>query len=127
VRGSINWKTGFNRLFVVAAFVWAAFAVWYVPGQQWQEQHNLALDDWKLCFSAAESSAYHTQEVERCNAELEKAVRKIPDTPWTGHGWKDWLTLIGLAVVPPFLVYWLLRAIGLLCNWLWRGFRRETL
>jgi hypothetical protein len=120
----IRWKTGFNRLFVVAALGWAIYALWYVPVQQWHEQFDLASDKWSLCLSAA-AHAQSKAPMEQCNSEHEKDFRAIPHTAWTGFDQKSWAWLIGLATVPPLVAYWLLRGVGLIASWVWRGFRKE--
>jgi hypothetical protein len=115
----VNWKRGFNRVFAVVAVAWAAYIFLYLPVQQWHERFDMRLDRWTLCSSAASGDMGRLAE---CNAKYDKDFREIPQTAWTDIGWVGWLQLLGLASVPPSIVYWLLRGSWYLCNWIWRGF-----
>ncbi len=117
----INWKKGFNRVFVVAAFGWSVYVMWYLPGQRWHERFDLESDRWSACLSAA-TIAHDKAKLEQCNAEHDRAFRDTPHTAWTGLGWSGWLFLIGVASIPPLILYWLLRGVGWIFNWIWRGF-----
>ena len=52
-----NWKQGFNRLFLVAAIGWCAFAVWYFPAKQRQKRIARASDSWSSCLSHPPNAA----------------------------------------------------------------------
>jgi len=119
----INWKKGFNRLFIVAALGWAIYVFWYLPIQQWHERFDMALDSWTLCLSSATQPKGKTQ-VEQCNPEHQKALNDIPHSAWTGFGWDGWL--LGIAAIPPLIVYLLLRALGWTSIWIRRGFEPSS-
>jgi len=115
----VNWKKGFNRVFVLVAVGWATYILWYVPVKQWHERFDMASDKWTLCLSTASGDKIRVAE---CNAEHEKDFQQIPHTAWTDFGWSSWLQLIGIAAISLFVVYWLLRGAGFASNWIWRGF-----
>jgi hypothetical protein len=117
----VNWRKGFNRLFLLAALGWAIYILWYIPVEQWHEQSHLALDSWTNCLSAVAPAGDKTG-VEQCNLEHDKHLREIPHTAWTNFGWNGWLHLMEIAFIPPFVAYWLLRAVGFTFNWIWGGF-----
>src|SRR5215831_2161730 len=91
----VNLKTGFNRLFVVAALGWSVYVLWYVPVEQWHTRFDLVSDKWKLCLSTAARDGNRVG-VERCNKQHEEDVRQIPSTAWAGIGWGGWTHLIVL-------------------------------
>jgi len=115
----INFKRGFNRLFVLVAFGWAVYALWYLPVSGWHEMHDMARESRAACVSAASGEQ---TKVEACNLEEEKKLREIPRTAWSDFGWKSWRFLLALALIPPFAVYWLLRATAVVLRWIRHGF-----
>jgi hypothetical protein len=117
----VSWKKGFNRLFVIPACGWAIYALWYAPVQKWHGSFDLAYDDWSQCLSAA-AHAQDKVQLEHCNAKHERDLRRIPHTAWTGLGLVGWYLLMAEAAIPPLIIYWLLRAAGLISIWIWRGF-----
>src|SRR5690348_4919021 len=108
----INWGKGFNRLFVVAAIGWAIF----IPVERFHEQNEW--DSWKQCISVASGD----DEIERCNLE-HKGAPSIPTPRFGSYDRTDWLILILFIVGPPLIAYPLLRGLGYVVGWVWRGFR----
>ena len=115
----INFKRGFNRLFLLVAFAWAVYALWYVPVHELHERQQMAIESWTACLSAASGEITKT---EACNAEQDKKLRELPRTAWSDLDWKGWLFFVGLALIPPVAAYWLLRAAAAIIRWIWRGF-----
>ncbi|MFB3812490.1 MAG: hypothetical protein ACE14L_00135 [Terriglobales bacterium] len=115
---NINWKTGFNRVFVVAAIVWALFIIWYLPSREWNDRIDVAVANLSTCVTqSARNPAAH----EQCIQQHQKALDEMPRTAW--HlAWNNLPTLLVLAIVPPVVCYFLLRGAALVVRWVWRGF-----
>ncbi len=121
----VNWKKGLTRLFIIAGLAWAIFITWYLPVRNWHEYFEVAHDSWSACLSFA-AEAQDKARLEQCNVEHDKALREIPHSAWAGYGWDGWLRLIGMAIVPPVVAYWLLRGVIWISNWIWRGFTKDV-
>ena len=126
----INWKKGFNRLFVVLSVAWGVFALWYLPVRQWHEQFDMAYEEWNSCLESAESHSYrseidHKAAVEACNQERDKTRKEIPPSAWADLGMNGWFFLILTALVPPAMVYVVVLVGLVIVRWVWRGFKRS--
>jgi hypothetical protein len=136
---SVNWKKGFNRLFLIAAIGWVLYIVPTDPWRNREKELQFYKDRYAACFQKATTLSHNDEALsgkqiagalKRADAEVKRCQEEFKRDTWPLYrilfSWEQWRTewpfIIGLAVVPPFVAYWLLRATALLFRWIWRGF-----
>jgi hypothetical protein len=120
---NISWTNGFNRLFLVAAFVWAGYVFWYLPVSQWHEQHNVAYESRDNCQA---SSSLDQARFDECERILDKKIAELGQSAWSDYRLRDWLWLSEIYIFVTCVAYAVLRAVVFLVQWIRRGFSSAT-
>jgi len=122
----VNFKSGFNRLFLVLAFGWAIFcAVLYPLGHQWGEQRGALAQyrkDVKNCDQlvverpgwALTNDCYHAAMDNFQSRSQFYSFKNFWIFPVS-----FWRLFVPLIVLPPLLVY----GLAVLAVWIWHGFK----
>jgi hypothetical protein len=124
----VNWRKGFNRVFVVVTVAWAAYVRFIIPLQQRRENDRLYGETFELCLSteaASSKDAAAKASAARCIQDAQNLLRSEN----AGYGWRDWYlnyrVLIYFVILPPVAVYLLLWLVWAVVAWVTRGFRQR--
>lgn len=121
-----DFKSGFNRLFLVLTFGWAIFwAVLYPLGHQWEEQRGTLAQyrkDVKNCDQLVVESpgwALTKDCYEDAFSNLKNTLEFYSFKNFWIFPVVFWRLFVPLIVLPPLALY----GLAVLSVWIWRGFK----
>jgi hypothetical protein len=120
----VNVKRGFNRLYIVLAFIWAVYCLFLYPLQKQGEARELYDQDQRFCYDkqwAAEDG------LSDCLKMMERGYRTRVEQ-WSGKKFYVgfWWVLLLLVIVLPSLLYGCCRGALAIAAWVWRGFQERA-
>ena len=125
----LNWRRGFNRVFVLAAVGWAIYVLFVYPMQKRGEAFEYYTKGLTLCAedSIQLNAPGKYQECARHEEEKWRAtVAAYPFPLIWQHDWLSRLFVFGVLMVPPAAAYGLLRLAWTILAWVKRGFQQAS-
>lgn len=131
----LNWRKGFNRVFVVLGIGWAVFFPLinpYMAERKDSHEYEVDLENCKKEFERNRRGGEALEAAQNLYALCTETVVKMEalehkQDPF-GHWWDypSVLVRIGVLVVPPPVAYGLFRLAWFVFAWLQRGFRQPA-
>jgi len=125
----LNWRKGFNRVFVVAAIGWAVFVLVIYPWHKRREAYEWYAASLERCATTEVAGRVIDPNYPRCAQGAEMFLHAELDQYSLGTWLKDWrsrLEALGVVLVPPAVAYGLFRLGWLVLAWVIRGFRQAS-
>lgn len=148
----LNWRKGFNRLFVLAVVGWVVYVLWVGPAQRENRATQGYVDSLLACGQVPVESFRQCIEVSnrlfvdpRHSSSVAEAFRDrhvaaafaqatldgVPvatkgPTPNRSLDWLGVLVVLGVILLPPALAYGFVEIVWRAVRWVFRGFKRPT-
>ena len=119
-----NIKRGFNRLFIVLTVLWVVFCTVVFPFNERRKASAQYDKDAVSCYSSELGNgepALHT-----CLRYAEENYKNALDLYSVKNLFIGaWRLVLGAIVLPPLLVYGIVRGIAATSIWVWRGYNAK--
>ena len=121
----MNWRRGFNRVFIVLAIGWAGYVLLIYPLIDRQKARHDYAATLKTCSETEVPSQVIDPDYSRCakGAEVFLNFRLEQDSPHVLLSWRAALGLLAILIFPPAAAYGLFRIASFVLAWLQRGFQ----
>jgi hypothetical protein len=124
----LNWRRGFNRVFVVLAVGWTVFVLLIIPIMDRQNAFQDYKESLQRCATTEVPSRVIDPNYSRC-AEGAEVFLKFRLERYSLHAWLNWRSLLfrlGVLLLPPVAAYGLFRLGWFAFAWIRRGFRQPA-
>ena len=120
----MNWRRGFNRVFIVLAIGWAGYVLFIHPLIDRQKAWHDYRATLKTCSETEVPSRVIDPDYSRCakGAEVFLNFRLEQDSPHVLLNWRAALELLAILIFPPSAAYGLFRLGWFVLTWLLGGF-----
>jgi hypothetical protein len=115
-----NIKRGFNRFFIVLTVLWVVFCAVVFPFNERRKATAQYDKDMTICYASELGNG--KSALDACLRDAEERWKNTLDLYSIKSFYIAWRLVIGAIVVPPLLVYGILRVIAATSMWVWRGY-----
>jgi hypothetical protein len=119
----IDWRKGFNRVFVLATLAWIGYALFIYPIQEREEGYRYYTQGLAGCIEA-KPPGNPEMECEKLEEKLWKTrIDQYPIPLFWQPDWPSRLLVAGAVVAVPAVVYGMFQLGWLVVAWVIKGFR----
>jgi hypothetical protein len=107
----INWTRGLTRIYLLLVLAWALYWIVWIPLEQVRNWQTLAIN----VYDESQRTTYLSQA--NLLAQWKELGKEFARSP---------MASVALLVLPPLLVYGLLRLTLFTANWVFSGFQHDN-